>query len=151
MAANPSFDAAPASAGATSGKQDKNPSTPKGGFLFLAELCYNVKMAKRKIPKELWPLFWSYHASSLDPRRNKELIIINVVNYGNWAHWRWLVRMYGREEIKKIIREISISEFRYEALVLFSLLLKLSLKEFKYTTRSEKITQLRRNEAMLQD
>ncbi|MBU1255881.1 hypothetical protein KKH35_03355, partial [Patescibacteria group bacterium] len=63
--------------------------------------------------------------------------IINTINYGNWEHWKWIVKYYGKQKIKGIIREIPASEFRKRALKLISLIL--GIKEMKYATRGIKI------------
>lgn len=83
------------------------------------------------------PLFWSYKFSSIDPQRDKKRIIINTINYGNWKHWLWIIKFYGKDEVKKTIEEISKTEFRAPALKLISLLL--GVKKLKYASRSDYI------------
>lgn len=90
-----------------------------------------------KLPLFFKPLFWSYKFSSIDPFQNQKTVIVNTVNYGNWRHWQWLVKFYGKEGVKKIIREIPKSEFRPAALKLISLLL--GIKKMKYVSRSDYI------------
>jgi ABC-type uncharacterized transport system ATPase subunit len=92
---------------------------------------------KTKLPLNFKSLFWSYKFSSIDPERHKKSIIINAINYGRWEHWQWLIKNYGREKVKKIIKEIPASEFRPRALKLISLLL--NIKKLKYASRSDKI------------
>lgn len=49
------------------------------------------------------PAFWSYDLGEIDIRRDKEIIITQLLNYGDWAAVRWLYRTYGEAEIKKVV------------------------------------------------
>ena len=92
---------------------------------------------RRKLPEYFKYLLWSYKFSLVDPEQDKERIIINTVNYGQWRHWQWLVNYYGKERLREIIENIPASEFRKEALKLISLLL--GIKKMKYVSRGAKI------------
>ena len=96
-----------------------------------------TKTKNSKIPSFFKPLFWSYKFSSIDPQENKKRIIINTINYGKWEHWIWIVKFYGKENVKRIIEEIPQTEFRTSALELISLLL--DIKKLKYVSRSDYI------------
>jgi hypothetical protein len=91
----------------------------------------------KKLPLSFKPFFWSYKFSSIDPKKHKKIIILNTINYGRWEHWQWILKNYGKEEVKKIIEETPASEFRPRALKLISLLL--NIKKLKYATRGDKI------------
>ena len=62
---------------------------------------------KKKIPKRMKWLFWSYDIESLDLKRDKEYIITQVLNYGTWEDLKWLFRIYSKEEIKKVVQNPS--------------------------------------------
>lgn len=96
-----------------------------------------AKTKNSRLPSFFKPLFWSYKFSSVDPRKNKKTVIVNTINYGNWEHWKWIVNFYGREEMKRIIRETPKSEFRPSALKLISLLL--GIRKLKYASRGDYI------------
>jgi hypothetical protein len=96
-----------------------------------------VKTQNSKIPPSFKPLFWSYKFSSINLQKNKKTIIINTINYGQWEHWVWVSKFYGKENLKKIIEEIPQTEFRPPALKLISLLL--GIKKLKYVSRSDYI------------
>lgn len=108
------------------------------GFLVKSiGICYNSRMLKKErggIPSAMRPLFWSYEFEKLDPEKDKRLIIMQVINYGNWEDWKWLLKNYGREEIKKAIQDAPASSFRPQALKLITLLLEAA--EPKYASRS---------------
>lgn len=89
---------------------------------------------RANLPKNFKSLFWSYKFTSIDPEKNKRRVIINTINYGRWEHWQWLIKNYGKKEVKKIIERVPMSEFRPRALKLISLLLK--IKKLRYASRS---------------
>jgi len=90
-----------------------------------------------KLPEFFKPLFWSYDFSLIDPQKDRERIVVNTINYGDWQHWQWIVNHYGKEEIKRILENVPASEFRKRALKLISLLLK--IEKTKYASRGTKI------------
>lgn len=89
---------------------------------------------KTSLPLNLKPIFWSYNFTALDPEKDKRRIIINIINYGNWKDWQWLLKQYGQEEVKKTIEQTPITEFRDRALKLISLLL--AIEKFNNAPRS---------------
>jgi hypothetical protein len=92
------------------------------------------KTKNLELPLFFKPLFWSYKFYSIDPQRDKKTIILNTINYGEWKHWIWIIKFYGKKEVKKIIEETPRTEFRAPALKLISLLL--GIKNLKYASRS---------------
>lgn len=97
----------------------------------------NKAKQKIKLPESFRYLLWSYRFPDIDPEDDKERIIINTINYGNWEHWRWITDYYGISEVKRVIEDTPASEFRPRVLKLISLLLK--IKKIRYATRSAKI------------
>jgi hypothetical protein len=90
-----------------------------------------------QLPLFFKQLFWSYRFSSIDPKRDKKRVVINTINYGNWKHWVWLIKFYGKREVKRIIGQTPKSEFREPALKLIALLI--GIKKLKYASRSDYI------------
>ncbi len=90
-----------------------------------------------KLPSFFKPLLWSYDFSLIDAKKSKKRIIINTVNYGNWRHWEWIIKFYGKNKLKKVIEGIPRTEFRVPALKLISLLL--GIKKMQYASRSDYI------------
>jgi len=90
-----------------------------------------------KLPSFFKPLFWGYDFSSIDPDRNKKLVIVNTLNYGDLKQWRWLIKKYGKEDLRGTIKTIPESEFRKHVVKLIKLLF--DIKEFKYASRGAKI------------
>lgn len=90
-----------------------------------------------KLPVSFKSLFWSYNFSAVDPAQNKKEVVVQTINYGSWQHWQWMVKYYGKENLRKIISNIPASEFRKPVLELVKILF--NIKKFQYVTRGEKI------------
>ena len=96
-----------------------------------------TKTRSSRIPQFFKPLFWGYDFNSIDSMRNKNLVIVNALNYGDLRQWKWLVKRYGRKNLRETISLIPRSEFRKHVVKLIELLF--NIKEFKYASRSAKI------------
>jgi len=92
-----------------------------------------TKKRINKLPPFFKPFFWSYDFSSLDLKKDKKTIIINTINYGDLKHWRWIIKHYGRGEIKKTLTEITFTEIRPHLVPLVSLLF--SINKYNYALR----------------
>lgn len=57
-----------------------------------------------RVPGRFQRVLWSYDIRSIDLRRDKQLIIQQVLNYGNWEDLRWLYRNYSKEEIREVVQ-----------------------------------------------
>ncbi|MDP3093638.1 MAG: hypothetical protein Q8N16_02635 [bacterium] len=81
--------------------------------------------------------WWIQDPGVIDLEEYKKEIILQVVNYGGWRHWQWLVRHYGKETVKEIVQEIPESAFMPRVLKLIKLLLKIN--KLRYASRSDYI------------
>jgi len=97
----------------------------------------NIYQKIEKAPKNFKELFWWCKFSGIDIEKHKKLIIVQTINYGNWRHWLWIIKRFGKKELKTIIEEIPISEFRFRALKLICLLL--GIAKLKYAHRNDYI------------
>ena len=91
-------------------------------------------MEKAKLPSSFKQIYWWGDASKLNPNKDKKTIVVQVINYGGWEHWQWMINRYGKARLKKIIEEIPASEFRPAALALATVLF--NVKKIKYASRS---------------
>jgi len=57
------------------------------------------------LPAAVRSTLWSYDLSGIDPQRDRELVITQVLNYGNWQAVLWLLETYGKEEVRKVVRK----------------------------------------------
>jgi len=76
---------------------------------------------KNKLPLFLKPFFWSYDFSQLNIKSNEKLIIKNILNYGDEKSVKWLRDIFSETQIKKVIKNSSISEWDKKSLNLWSL------------------------------
>lgn len=61
----------------------------------------NKQKTSSKIPKTLQGILWSCSVEKLDLERDKNYIIHQVLAYGDLEQINWLLKIYGKEEIKK--------------------------------------------------
>ncbi len=58
---------------------------------------------KNKIPEFITPCLWSYDIRQMELEEDKELIITQVLNYGDAKRIKWLYSVYNEEDIKKVV------------------------------------------------
>ena len=91
------------------------------------------KEHKSKLPLFFKPILWSYSFNSIDTERDKKTIIINAINYGSLKHWRWIIKNYGKRNVKEILMKVPSTEIRSRVIPLVSLLF--SINKFNYAPR----------------
>jgi len=57
-----------------------------------------------RLPAAVRRTLWSYDVRRIDVRRDQALIITQVLNYGTWDGVKWVMRTYGDEAIREVIR-----------------------------------------------
>lgn len=92
-----------------------------------------TKAKAKKLPNFFKPLLWSYDFSKIDVEKDKKFIVINSLNYGDLKHWSWLIRHYGRDAIREVIRRTPVTEFRSQVRPLISLVF--GVTTFNYAPR----------------
>ena len=85
------------------------------------------------LPETFRPLLWSYNFNRVDPERNRKIIIVQAINYGTLAHWRWLVQRYGRDAVRQLLTTVPATELRPRARHLASLVF--GVERFNYAPR----------------
>ncbi len=86
-----------------------------------------------KLPLFFKLILWSYDFSSAASGMDKKYIIINTINYGDLKHWRWIIKTYGKNVIKKILSHTALSELRPHVVKLVALIF--NIKKFRYARR----------------
>ena len=84
-------------------------------------------MCMNDISPRIQRLFWDMDARKLDIRAHMKTIIERVLNDGTLADWRWLVSVYGRTEVGRVLakkNKFGRSSIRPESRRLASLILK---------------------------
>jgi len=57
-----------------------------------------------KVPKQFQRVLWPYDISKMDLEEDKNEIITQVLNYGDWEDLKLIYKLYPEKEIKKIIK-----------------------------------------------
>ena len=81
----------------------------------------------RKVPRKLQSVLWSYDIRQVHPGKHKELIIQQVLNYGDWEDLKWLYRTYPEREIKEVVRHPRRGVWFERVLDFWCLMLKVHL------------------------
>lgn len=74
-------------------------------------MLYNLDMQitspspAAKIPERLKVYFQEYDVDQLNMKRDANLVIQRVLEFGDWEEIRWLFTLYGSRRIRKFIRE----------------------------------------------
>lgn len=87
----------------------------------------------RHLPEEFKPILWSYDFDRIDPLKHEKTIIVQAINYGTLAHWRWLREQYGREGVRKVLSTVPATEIRPRAQRLASLVF--GIDQFNHAPR----------------
>lgn len=61
------------------------------------------RQEKTQIPEFLRSYFWDIAFEELEVKKHAFLIIKRVLDRGNFRDIRWLVTVYGKEAIKKVV------------------------------------------------
>ena len=93
-----------------------------------------IKKPKKHPPEMFRPLLWWAKWKEIDIEEDREDIIVNAVNEGTLAHWRWLINTYGKETIRKILKKRLATEFHPESRNLAKLIF--SISDFRHARRS---------------
>ncbi|OGY54401.1 MAG: hypothetical protein A3C82_00860 [Candidatus Wildermuthbacteria bacterium RIFCSPHIGHO2_02_FULL_47_12] len=83
-------------------------------------------VSKKQLPEIFRPFLWWAKWGDLDVEVDKEDIIVSAVNEGSLSHWRWLIGMYGKDTIRKVLENRLASEFHPESRSLAKAIFSLS-------------------------
>jgi hypothetical protein len=87
-----------------------------------------------RLPDSFRPLFWSYRFDELELNKDEKTVVTQLINYGSLTEWRWLIRQYGTEEVKRLLQSLPATEIKPRTRVLASLLF--SIPKWRYARRS---------------
>lgn len=96
-------------------------------------------MQKTKISQVFRPYLWSYDLAKLDPRKNRDLIIHQVLAFGSMDAVRALYKFYGKNVIRQAFRKPYRGAYSAPVFNLFKTLLGLKhLREEAYVKQISK-------------
>jgi len=58
---------------------------------------------KVALPERLKPHFQEYDVEHLDLKRNADLVIQRVLEFGSWEEIRWLFQLYGARRVRLFV------------------------------------------------
>jgi len=87
---------------------------------------------KNSLPNFLKVFFWSYDFYRLDKKKDKRLIIKNILEYGNKEAVNWLRKTYSEDEIKNTIKNSVKTEWSKKSLNYWSLIYEVQAKESRF-------------------
>ncbi len=56
-----------------------------------------------KYPRYISSCFWSYDVSTVDINKDKQFIVVQVLNYSDWRGVAWLFKFYSKSAIRKVV------------------------------------------------
>ena len=87
------------------------------------------------IPKYIQPFLWSYDIKSIDINKNKDRIIINILNLGTQKAIDWLFKTYPKRYIKEVFKKSPAGEWSKKSLNFWSLMLNVKPDHKKRTKK----------------
>ena len=93
-----------------------------------------LKKSDRRPPEMFKPLLWGLKWNALRVEKDEADIILATLNYGELKHLRWIIKTYGKAEIKRILEKRLVSEFHPESRNLAKVLF--SFSKFRHARRS---------------
>lgn len=85
------------------------------------------------LPNSFKRFLWSQDLSVMDPEKHRTTIVVAAINYGDLAHWRWLLQQYGQRGLQEALVDVPSSALRPQAARLAQLLL--GVKGSSYASR----------------
>ena len=61
------------------------------------------QVKKTLLPDFLRPYFWDVEFEKIEITKNSQLIVKRILDRGNLNDIRWLIKTYGKNEIKKVV------------------------------------------------
>ncbi len=86
-------------------------------------------MKKNKLPKFLQSALWSYELKKLNIKKDKNLIITQILNHGTWKQLKWLQDNYSFSEIRTVLRTSGRGAWYEDVLNYWSIILNLRLSK----------------------
>jgi hypothetical protein len=65
---------------------------------------------KAQLPEMFRPLLWGLKWDALDVRKDERTIILAAVMNGRLEHLRWIIDVYGKSEIGRVLSQCLVTE-----------------------------------------
>ena len=83
------------------------------------------------LPNFLQPALWSYDLKKMSKKKDKKIIITQILNFGTWRHVEWLQKNYSSKEIKEVIKNPGRGVWRADVLNFWQKIFNLHLSKVK--------------------
>ncbi|MBU2564557.1 hypothetical protein KKA23_03195 [Patescibacteria group bacterium] len=87
---------------------------------------------EKKLPKFLESVLWSYDLKDIDIKKDKNLIIQQVLNHGTKKHLKWLFNNYSKKQIKDVLKNPKRGFWYDNVLNYWLTIFNLKISEDKY-------------------
>ena len=87
------------------------------------------------LPEYFRPILWSYDFEYFDPHQYTQTLVVQTINYGTLAHWRWLNHRLGKETVRHTLKSIPASQIRPGVRKLASLLFDVNVTTNSHAQR----------------
>ncbi len=94
----------------------------------------SIKLTKQNPPEIFRPILWSLKWEDVDIYEDKDDIIVSAINEGTLDHWRWIIKVYGKENVRQVLLRHLQSEFHPESRALAQIVF--SFSNFRHAQRS---------------
>jgi hypothetical protein len=84
------------------------------------------------LPPDVRACLWSYDLRSINLKRDRDLVITQVLNFGMWKTVQWLRRTYSRREIASVLRHPQRGTWLPEVLNFWTQLWKIRIPKKTY-------------------
>ncbi len=83
----------------------------------------------KQIPNFLQPFLWSYDLSQIDTKKHKNIIIKNILDFGDKEATDWLLGEYSKSEIIFVIENSISSDWSKKSLNFWSIIFDINPKK----------------------
>jgi hypothetical protein len=83
------------------------------------------------LPQSVKSVLWSYDVSKIDVQVDRQLVISQVLNFGDKEAVDWAVKNYGKGEMRKAALLIPRGRWNKKSLAFWSLILKFDPDQIK--------------------
>jgi len=98
-----------------------------------------MKRKRKEIPKTIYPHFHEYDVKELDFKRDKNLIMERILEFGTKDEIHWLFKTYGVEEIKEFISRFGVRRLSKRAFNFYSIILGVKIKRNEWMEIKRKL------------
>lgn len=86
---------------------------------------------KSKIPENIAPCFWSYNIEDIDLKKDKEMVITRILNYGSPERIKWLYSVYTEDDVRDVVLNPGRGKWFKKVLNFWETMLKIEIPKSK--------------------